>query len=209
MSMEIIKRTIFDMAAEVANIENEIADNGGEITPEIEIRLHELQIEEQTKLISVAGWVKRLQMEYESVKEHKKEISERMEKLDSLVESLKIWLWKGAQVAGVVKGNSKDGWTGEKISSPQLTLSWRRSEGIKEDVSAPGYEEMMQAHLDLYHLEIDVDAVGASIMKQLVESGAVTIKKATLSKTKAEAAIKNCALVGISQEKRINPQIKA
>jgi len=206
------KRALIDIHADILSILRLVEYNDGEMTDEIELKLSELRLEAREKILSVCGWFKRLDMEIEGVKLHKKEVSERLSALENLKERLRRWIFKGAKLANIVRGDTKNGWEGDKIENAQIRLSWRRSEGVKLDESAHGFTELHKNFPEFFDFKIRVkDREAGLMLMDLIESGMFQIQETDIRKSIAEEHLKKqgaLPISGIEIEKRINPQIK-
>lgn len=204
-------RDLIEIHGDVQKIMGLVEDNEGEITDEIEIRLSELQLEAEEKILAVSGWYKRLKMEIAGIEMHKKEVEERYRAAKNVLERLRRWIWKGAKLAGVVRGDEKNGWEGDKIENAQLKLSWRRSEGIETDESAHGFEDLHKNFPELFDFSIRVRGRDAGmLLMDMLDAGLLEMRGREIRKSEAAKLLKSGAMPisGISMKKRINPQIK-
>ncbi len=209
---ELLKRSFFDIHQQLIALMGEIEQADGEMTDQQEIALSELQIEVHEKVLGVAAWFKNLQMEEASAELLYKEVKESLAKNRAMQERLKNWIFKAALASGFITGNSKDGWEGRKMANGQITLSWRRSEGVVEKPDAQGYSDLPNNFPSIFRHTITCTEAGGRMLMDMVEAGDVTIKESELSKTMAGELLEKMGGVGISGisiEKRINPTIKA
>jgi hypothetical protein len=79
-------------------------------------RLDALQMERTAKLENVALWVKNLMADAKAIREEEKALASRRQRMEKKVESLNQWLTNALQ--------------GEKLSTPKVAVSFRRSEGL-------------------------------------------------------------------------------
>lgn len=205
------KPTLFDIHDEILALERLVEYNEGEMTDEHEVKLGELTIKEEEKLLSVGAWVKKLEMELAGLELHKKEVTARVSALKNLKERLRQWVWKGARLAGLIRGDEKKGWEGDKIANAQVKISWRRSEAVEESPEAQGFSDVCNKFPHFWDYELKVTEEGGRILQDLISSGLVEIKGQTFRKSVAAEYYKNknnLPLSGIKLVKRINPQIK-
>lgn len=79
-------------------------------------RLDTLQMERTAKLENVALWIKNLMADAKAIREEEKALASRRQQTEKKVESLNKWLTNALQ--------------GEKLSTPKVAVSFRRSEGL-------------------------------------------------------------------------------
>ena len=79
-------------------------------------RLNALQMERTAKLENVACWVKNLVADAKAIREEEKALATRRQRMEKKVESLNKWLTNALQ--------------GEKLSTPRVAVSFRKSEGL-------------------------------------------------------------------------------
>lgn len=209
---EIQKRTILDISEDILEFKRLVEYNDDDMSDELEIKLSELQLEAQEKILAVGAWYKNIEMELEGIKLHKKEVDARIKSLKGLRDRLKKWVFKGALMAGIVRGDSQKGWDADKLSNAQLKVSWRRSEGVTQDESAAGYEEMVTSYPDFFDWKIRVlDRAAGLLLMDLTNAGMLEILEKDFRKKEAGEYLKQkdaVPLSGLKLEKRINPQIK-
>lgn len=198
---------LIEIQKEIEEILQEVELNDGEMTDQQEIALSELEMEQQDKLIGVGCWVKRLDMELAGVKEHKKQVDARIKTLDGLKERLKSWIWKGAQIAGLVTGDEQKGYKGTKFENHMVKVSWRRSKQVIEEEHKR--EELIKTYPRIYDFELrPVTPEGGAMLVDMIEAGLIEVKNVRFSKSRAEEEFKKMPINGIRIKQKINPQIK-
>lgn len=202
--------TLLDIAEEILPLRRLVDASEGEMDDATEIALSELEIEANRKLLSVAAWIKTLDMEIEGVTKFRDEVAERVRKLKALKERLKFWIFKGARSCGIVTGDEQHGFAGEKVSSNQLQITWRRSKAVVEDEKDPGFEEMKLNFPHLYDYKIRVTEQGGHMLMDLIKEGLIEVKEQSYRASEAAEALKKkgVGIAGVKTVHRINPQIK-
>jgi len=145
-------------------------------------------------------------MEIAGVEKHKKDVSERLEVMKNAKERLKSWIWKGAQLAGLVTGDNQHGFKGEKFENHIIKVSWRKSKQCLEDESKR--EQLLANYPDIYDYEIRCTREGGLMLNDLILAGMIEIKNVRFSRSRAEEQFKKMPIDGITIKHKINPQIK-
>jgi hypothetical protein len=128
-------------------------------------KLNSLQMERETKIESVALWIKDLKAEAEAYKAEKQAFADRQRIAENKLESLKNWL------ASVLAG--------EKFKTTKVAVSFRRTKRVEvADIFAldENYVKYSEPTADKAAIKKAIEAGETVKGAQLVESVSVTIK---------------------------------
>ena len=96
----------YEIAVQFAAIEQELEDNGGELTPDLEARLNQLELEKPQKIDSIVGYIKNLELDYSALSTVLADIGERRtviaRKIDSLRTLLPLLVPEGDKYKGLL-----------------------------------------------------------------------------------------------------------
>ena len=106
--------TLFDINKAILDFDYQIDEETGEILNAED--LDALQLAREEKIEGVGLWIKNLQAEAEAVKKEKDAMADRQRRLEKKAESLKHYLEWALQ--------------GEKLSTPRIAMTFRRSESV-------------------------------------------------------------------------------
>lgn len=162
---------LYEINKEIEKLIDEYVDiETGELLPEAEQRLDELQLARQEKIVNIGLFVKNINYYIETIKAEKKRLAFLEKTATNKLEFLKNYL----------KYNLEPG---EKIQSPQLNISWRKSVSVEET--------------DAFNIEL--------IEKSF--PNLIRIKK-ELDKMEAKKILKDVNIVGLKLVEKNNIQIK-
>lgn len=197
----------FDYPQEISHLLDQVEED---LTDDNEIALGEIQLEVRSKMLGVGMLVKEMSTRREGLKTLKKEVDGRIKTLDSNEKRLKQWIWKQAKDMEIIKKDAKGEWKGEKIQSNQITISWRKSKGVKTHEDNPEFKKLPDNFPELFHFKVKpLSKDGGLALNQLVQAGMLQIESSELSKSSAkEALVNKVGIAGLELEHRINPQIK-
>ena len=119
-------------------------------------RLDALQMERTAKLEGVACWVKNLTADAKAIREEEKALASRRQRMEKKVESLNQWLTNALQ--------------GEKLSTPKVAVSFRKSEGL-DVINADDFclWAMSEGRDDL--LKFTTHTIDAAAVKKAIKGG--------------------------------------
>lgn len=128
-------------------------------------KLNSLQMERETKIESVALWIKDLKAEAEALKAEKQAFADRQKAVENKAESLKNWL--------------SDALAGEKFKTTRVAVSFRKTKSVLVDsvydLDAK-YVKYKDPDPDKKAIREAIEAGQTVKGAQLVENVSVTIK---------------------------------
>lgn len=113
-------KSIYQIENEYRLLAENLIDNGGELTPEIQTQLQISKADLQNKSVSYSFVIKQLLNDIKQIEDEEKRLSELKKANEKVIERLKTTL-KDAMVLFQV----------EKIQSPLVTISLRNSESVE------------------------------------------------------------------------------
>lgn len=122
--------TLYNIAADFNLINNELTDNGGELTPEIEARLTELNHSIEIKGFNIAGLIFSKNDNLTAIDTQIARLTDLRKTESNAIENLKKYLLNNMQFAGITE-----------IKLPTLKISLRPSKSIEivdESLLPPG-----------------------------------------------------------------------
>lgn len=146
-------------------VESYASENGGEIPPDLEQRLAEIECERDQKILNVALFIKNLRSYSAAIKEEEKKLSLRRKPLENLSDRLEVLL------------NSILN-SGETLKDSRVALSWRKSvstEIVDPDSVPDQYVELVRkVHVE--DIKRDLKAGAEYSFARLVEKANLQIK---------------------------------
>lgn len=115
-----MKRALYKITEEVINIASSLEE--GELTPEIENSLVIVQSELQEKAIDYAYAIKSVSDDITAIDNEIKRLNDLKKAKDNAVNRMKEAISNAMQISGI-----------EKVTSPSLKLSFRKSEAVEVD----------------------------------------------------------------------------
>lgn len=131
-------------------------------------RLEQLQLDRTNKIENVALWYKNLVSDADAIKTERKNLEEREKALRSKAESLKSWL--------------SDALNGEKMNTPKVSLTFRKSEAVEiEDSRA--FIDWAQTHLRDDLLTYSEPSPNKTKIKDVIKQGIDIVGAKLVSRT--------------------------
>jgi len=152
-----MNKSLFHISSEMMLIEQQLEDNGGELTPELEQALEITQKELQTKAFNYCKYIKHLESQISAAKIYEDQIRDYKQKKVRAIEGLKNALKNAVDNFG-------------KIETEFFTVSLRKSESIDiidEDQIPDKFKTIKQT------ISISKSDIKAAIKKGEVVFGAV------------------------------------
>ncbi len=144
---------LYDIKKELLDIYSDLVDEEtGEIDEEKVHRFEQLSIAKEEKEENTALYIKTLDYDIKSLKEEKKRIDRKIKSAE--------------QTKGFLKGMLEYSLAGQTIKTPQVTVSYRKSESVKLDDDFIDYA-MKHGYEDLVKESIDYKAKKTEIKKKL------------------------------------------
>lgn len=110
---------LYDIKQELVDLYENLLDESGEISEETVQKIEEATVAKEEKEENTALYVKSLDYDIKALKEEKKRIDKKIKSAEKTKEWLKNMLMYSLD--------------GEKINTPQVTVSYRKSESVKVD----------------------------------------------------------------------------
>lgn len=148
---------IFQIEQEFLNLANELMESGGEVSPELELRLTINQNELEQKARGYGFVVKQMESDISIIEEEIKRLGELKKAREKTIERLETTLTNAMQLFEI-----------QKLETPTLKISFRKSESVEIDNEKEIPKQFIKAKITY---SIDKVAIKEAIKKGGVISG--------------------------------------
>lgn len=113
-----MKMKLYEINSEIENLLDEIQENGGEISADLENKLTSLELHRSQKIANVCLFYKNLDAFHSALSDEIKSLSQKKKSIESKIEFLKNYLAHNLQ-------------EGEKFNETNFSLSWKKSDSVE------------------------------------------------------------------------------
>lgn len=133
---------LYEINIELENLLDEVQENGGEISADLEKKLDALELQRSVKIANVCLFFKNLVSFQSAVSDEIKNLTQKKKVIDNKIEFLKEYISRNLR-------------EGEKINEANFSISWRKSDAV-EVTPFINLEEFAKQYPDFVTHKIEV-----------------------------------------------------